>query len=675
MAGKAAAPVRTNYLGVVVRAIKLCLRVAPAIVLLAAVGAPTSAGAATRYAVTKRLCSVPQSPHTAMCFVQERRFVRAGTKGARQVKLAGGATRAGTIGPAGGLTPSDLAAAYGLNTTGGAGQTVAIVDAYNDPNIDADLQTFDAQYGLAPCSVANGCLQIVNQNGSASPLPPNDISGWSIEESLDVQAVHSVCQGCKIILVEANTSNDSDLAVAENTAAALHATEINNSFGEPEPQASPSFAAAFNHPGTVVTAATGDDGYYSFDLLQGVNTPNVPSSTNTVVSVGGTSLYLTQNGTRSYETVWNTNGPKDVYERAFGQPLGAAGGGCSAAFPAQKWQSALSVWGETGCGGNRLAADISALADPLTGFDIFDSYNPGGGAPGWATFGGTSLSSPIVAAAYGLAGGAQGVSYPALTLYGHLASAYDVTVGGNGWCAGMGASQCGNPNSPSAIVDCAYAADGSLAPGNRACSALAGYDGPTGVGTPNGVSMFQRTGPGGSVTGPAAVAANQSGVWHTSALDPFPGGAISSYSWDWGDGTPNTITPNVTAAHTYRAGGTRTIRVTMTDTYAMTGVATYTVRVASPTRPTNVTKPRIGGSARVGARLVASTGTWSGVPAPAFSFQWQRCRSTCANIARATGSSYTPARADRGAKLRVVVTARNVAGSSSAASGQVGPVR
>ena len=655
---------------------KRYLRVLPATVLFAVVASvlPASAGAATQYAVTKRLCQAPQGPHTAMCFVQARKLVKAGTKGAHQVKLAGGATKAGTIGPAGGLTPSDLATAYGLNTAGGAGQTVAIVDAYNDPNIEADLQTFDAQYGLAPCTVANGCLQIVGQNGSPNSLPSNDTSGWSVEETLDVQAVHSVCQGCKIILVEANDNSDFNLAVAENTAASLHATEITNSFGEPESDASPGFAAAFDHPGIVVTASTGDDGYYSYDVFQAANSPDVPSSSNTVVAVGGTSLQLTPDGSRSSESVWNSNGPLDSNQQSAGQPLGASGGGCSTVFPAQGWQSSLAVWGETACGGNRLAADVSAVADPLTGFDIYDSFDFGQGALGWITVGGTSLSSPVVAAAYGLAGGAQGVAYPALTLYGHLASAYDVTTGGNGWCGGVAAAQCANPNTFSSIVDCAYAANGSLAPGNRACTAAAGYDGPTGVGTPNGLSMFQKTGPAGSVTGPASVAASQSGVWRTAASDPFPGGAISTYSWEWGDGTANTVTASATAGHSYRAGGTYSIRVTMTDNYGMTGVATYTVKVTG-TRPTNVSKPRVSGTARVGSRLVASTGTWRGVPMPTYSYQWQRCKSTCANIARATGSSYTPTRADRGAKLRVVVIARNVAGSSFAASGQVGPVR
>ena len=212
------------------------------------------------------------------------------------------------------------------------------------------------------------------------------------------------------------------------------------------------------------------------------------------------------------------------------------------------------------CGGNRLAADVARWRslDRLRHLRLVRLWaRQGAFGPTWLTVGGTSLSSPVVAAAYGLAGGAQGVAYPALTLYGHLASAYDVTTGGNGWCGGVPAAQCANPNTFSSIVDCAYAANGSLAPGKfRACTAAAGYDGPTGVGTPNGLSIFQKTGPAGSVTGPASVATSQSGVWRIAASDPFPGGAISSYSWEWGDGTANTVTTSATAGHSYRAGGT-----------------------------------------------------------------------------------------------------------------------
>ena len=275
----------------------------------------------TLYAVGKRACAAPRRAHAATCFAEIRKVVKKGTQGARPFKVAAGATKAGTIGPAGGLTPGDLGTAYGLTTTGGHGQTVAIVDAYNDPHINADLQTFDSHYGLAACSTTNGCLRVVNQSGGTAP-PANDTTGWSVEESLDVETVHSVCQGCKIILVEANSPGNSDLATAENKAVALGATEVSNSFGEPEAGTSPSFQAAFNHPGVVITASAGDDGYYFYDQLAGIDQPGIPAAYNTTVSVGGTSLYLGQTAARQSESVWNDNGPRDVLEQDFGAATG-----------------------------------------------------------------------------------------------------------------------------------------------------------------------------------------------------------------------------------------------------------------------------------------------------------------------------------------------------------------
>jgi hypothetical protein len=149
-------------------------------------------------------------------------------------------------------------------------------------------------------------------------------------------------------------------------------------------------------------------------------------------------------------------------------------------------------WTNTLCGSKRLDNDISAVADPYTGFDIYDSYNcgesceEGGLGKGWVTIGGTSLSSPLVSALYALAGGSGGVSYPAATLYGHLRqpSLYDVTEGGNGYCDGEAASPCGEPaiNEKYGDIDCL---------GTTACDAAPGFDGPSGVGTPKGLGAFK----------------------------------------------------------------------------------------------------------------------------------------------------------------------------------------
>ncbi len=457
------------------------------------------------YAIGEPICGFPSPGHSS-CFSMRRVVVDRGTPGARPFVVGDGTTAdavtagpAATIGPEGGLTPSDLASAYGFSSTAtGSGQTVAIVDAFNDPNIDSDLQVFDKQYGLATCSTANGCLKVVNQSGTASPLPPNDTSGWSVEESLDVETVHSVCQKCKIILTEATSAANTNLGDAVQTAATkLHATEISNSYGSPE---STTEQSEYNHPGIVITASAGDDGYYDFDLLGGdgnISKPNTPAAFPSVVAVGGTSLYLGQTATRQSEGVWNDDGVKGYDEELLGQRLGAGGGGCSTLFTAPSWQTSTAKWSQTGCGTHRLVNDVAADADYLTGFDIYHTYNCGNACKPlkWETIGGTSLASPIIAAMYALAGGAHGVADPASTLYEHLgdsADLYDVTAGGNGFCDGEGAAACGDWNKAGAgDIDCDYTASGTLNAGDRACDALSGYDGPTGVGTPNGLGAFK----------------------------------------------------------------------------------------------------------------------------------------------------------------------------------------
>jgi len=318
-----------------------------------------------------------------------------------------------------GYGPADLQSAYALpSATAGAGQTVAIVDAFDDPTAEQDLAQYRSFYGLPPCTSASGCFRKVNENGGTLPMPPPS-ADWSLEISLDLDMVSAVCPNCKILLVEATTNLDSDLYTAEDTAARLGANAISNSWGGSEYSGETADDAHFNHPGAAITASSGDNGY-------GVS---YPAASRFLTAVGGTSL-TRGGGTRGWtESAWS-----------------GAGSGCSAYEAKPSWQT------DTGCS-RRTVADVSAVADPNTGVAVLF-----GGA--WWTVGGTSASSPIIASVYALAGNASTVnagSYP----YSHTTGLFDVTSGSNGTC------------SPSYL-----------------CHGAAGYDGPTGLGTPNGVSGF-----------------------------------------------------------------------------------------------------------------------------------------------------------------------------------------
>ena len=209
--------------------------------------------------------------------------------------------------------------------------------------------------------------------------------------------------------------------------------------------------SAYNHPGTVITASAGDSGYLNWDYVAAFLTapemPDTPASLPDVVAVGGTSLtQLKPNGTRKSESVWNDSGRPSHKEF---KRFSASGGGCSTLFEAPLWQQSAPGWVNAACETKRLDNDISAVADPYTGFDVYDTYiyEPEF-TPGWVTVGGTSLSSPLIAALYALAGGSHGVNYPAATLYTHLgepSALYDVSTGGNGYCDGEEPGSCGEP--------------------------------------------------------------------------------------------------------------------------------------------------------------------------------------------------------------------------------------
>jgi len=315
-----------------------------------------------------------------------------------------------------GLSPANLQSAYKLpSSTAGTGQTVAIVDAYDDPNAEADLNVYRSQYGLGACTTANGCFKKVTQSGT-----PSD-AGWAEEISLDLDMVSAVCPKCKIVLVEANSASFAALGNAENTAAGL-ANVISNSYGGSDAPDS-TYGAPYNHPGKAITVSSGDSGY-------GVE---FPASSHYVTAVGGTSLRTASNSRGWSETAWS-----------------GAGSGCSAYNTALTGQSGL-----TGCS-RRAVADVSAVADPNTGVAVYDTF---GGVGGWLVFGGTSVAAPVIGGVYGLAANSASINnnYP----YSHTGSLFDVTSGSNGSC------------SPT-----------------KWCTAGTGWDGPTGLGTPNGVGAF-----------------------------------------------------------------------------------------------------------------------------------------------------------------------------------------
>jgi len=288
-----------------------------------------------------------------------------------------------------------LQAAYGTApASGGSGRLVAIVDKGDDPNLEADLNTYRAQFGLPSCTTANGCFRKVNQTGGTT-YPATDAS-WAQETSLDVDMVSANCPNCRILVVETNSASFSDLAAGVNTAASLGAVAISNSYGGNESSSETSIAPSYNHPGIAITASNGDSGYGS----------QSPAAFNTLTAVGGTSLKTATNARGWTETVWS-----------------GSGSGCSAYISKPSWQH------DAGCS-RRMIGDVAYIGDPYTGVAVYDSL-PYNGSSGWMIFGGTSVGAPAIAAIYALAGNTvSDASYA----YSHTSSLNDVTSGTNGRC-------------------------------------------------------------------------------------------------------------------------------------------------------------------------------------------------------------------------------------------------
>ncbi len=365
------------------------MRLRQAAVILAASAALLAAGAtaaaaapaqhaqatASSAAGFRHACATPTKKLTMQCMVLINTAV------APRPASAMAATPAAT--PTG-YGPSQFQSAYNLASaaaSNGSGETVAIVDAYDYPTAQADLNTYRSQYGLPACG--SGCFTKVNQNGATSPLPSAAGStGWDVEEALDIDMVSAICPLCHITLVEANSPTNSNLYTAENTAASL-AKFVSNSWGGSEYSGETSDANTyFNHPGVAITVSAGDS-----------PGPEFPAEAEFVTAVGGTTLSTASNSRGWTESNWADSG-----------------GGCSADEPAPTWQSSAV----TGCS-RREDNDVSADADPNTGAAIYNSYSAGG----WNEVGGTSESSPIIASVYALAGNPAAGSYPSQDIWTH----------------------------------------------------------------------------------------------------------------------------------------------------------------------------------------------------------------------------------------------------------------
>jgi subtilase family serine protease len=336
--------------------------------------------------------------------------------------------------PAGALTPAQLRAAYNLNGTSAGGRTVAIVDALGYPNLERDLAVYRKQFGLPPCTTASGCLRILDQNGGTK-LPAFDL-GWAQEQALDVDAVSAACPDCRIVVLQASTTDLTSVGTAVQTAAKLPGVvAISNSYGGSD-ASDATYGKYYNVPGIALTASAGDSGY------QG---GSYPATSSYVTAVGGTSLTPAPGTKRGWtESVWaGTGSGCSVYN----DPLDAA-----------------QEYG-TGCD-NRAMNDVAAASDPAHG-GLAVYYPTSGTGSTWGQFGGTSEAAPIIASVYALAGhtgvearGGQ-ATYANSIPYIHSEALFDVTTGSNGVC-------------PIALW----------------CTAAEGWDGPTGLGTPNGVGGF-----------------------------------------------------------------------------------------------------------------------------------------------------------------------------------------
>jgi hypothetical protein len=373
------------------------------------------------------------------------------------------------------LTPAYLQQAYDLSALSaarGMGDTVAIVGVYDDPSAASDLATFRSAYALPACTAAAGCFRQLNQQGQSAPLPAPD-SEWAEEQSMDIEAVSSLCPNCRIDLVEATAADAQDLQAAITAAIDAGANQVSIS-GDGLYSQNP--FTDFSAPGVSIVAATGDGG----PLPSGEDA--YPAALPYVTAVGATTL--APSGSRSPT-------PRGLTESAWS----GSAAGCDTQ------EQPLPYQPSEGCSG-RMYADVSADGDPATGLTVYDS--PAGG---WMDGGGTSLSAPLVAAFEAITG-VDGSSPQ--WAYADAAELNDPSGGSTGSCAGQL---------------------------TFLCDAGPGYDGPTGAGSISGQIVTGAPGIGLPAMGPAANKTYTRRVSDTAAWmlgGVYPNGQATTYYWQYG---------------------------------------------------------------------------------------------------------------------------------------------
>ena len=561
--------------------------------------------------------------------------------------------------PGSGYYPGDLQSAYGLASAASSfgpslsAPTIAVVDAYDDPNAASDLAAYraslsgvtDPSTGLSDAAIpplcttsTTGCVSLKKVNQSGGTSYPKGDTGWAEEISVDLDMISAICPSCNIVLVEASSNSFSNLAAAVAYAKSLHPAAIANSYGGGEFSSETSDNGTYSGAtGTAMTAATGDSGY-------GVE---FPAASPGLTAVGGTSLTYTGTGTG---LVWNAQ-----------SAWSGAGSGCSSYESMPAWQNDQGVYSLSADCAGRQVGDVSAVADPSTGVAVYDTYSE----PGWMVFGGTSVSAQIIGATYGLAAGAG-------TLQANPSALYpDLTTASTGPTPGL------VPVTSGANASCGdYLC-------NAADSLSGGYNGPTGLGTPHGVSAFS-TAPAtsGSLslspTSESLVAGTTAGPFNIDLSAPAPSGGLSvslatssssggfstSSSGPFSSPTTVTVAAGSTTSTALYYSDTKAGSPTVTASASGWASATLSVSVTAGALTTIAVSPSSASVAEGGTQIFSATGLDAYGNLVSVDPSWATTVSG-ASISPSTGSSTTFTAGQSSGSGNVTATADGLSGFAS----------